>query len=388
MKRIFALLLSVLFLAGCVYTPEVPAPASPTETPPPETETRETFPDATTAGTEEPAFDAMAYALSLTTEEKVGQIFLARCPDISAAKDVATYHLGGYILFGKDFEENTPETVRSNIESYQNNAAIPLLIAVDEEGGSVCRISAYPQFRTSRFPSPRNLYAEGGMELVLETEREKCRLLSSLGINVNAAPVCDITMDENAFMYSRSLGQSPEITGQFVAEVSGVMRKNGIGSILKHFPGYGDNVDTHTEIAVDPRPLSQLEANDLLPFTYGIRAGCGAIMVSHTVILDLDGEKPASLSPKVHQYLRNQMNFNGVIVTDDLAMAAITQRYGEGEAAVLAVLAGNDLLCSSNHRVQYDAVLEAVTSGRISEDLLNQAVARVLQWKHDIGILE
>ena len=130
-----------------------------------------------------------------------------------------------------------------------------------------------------------------------------------------------------------------------------------------------------------------METRDLIPFTAGINAGADAILVSHTIVEALDKELPASLSPAVHDYLRYSTNFNGVIITDDLVMQAITDTYGAGEAAVLAVLAGNDLLCSSEYTVQYEAVLDAVLEGRIDIDTLNNAVRRVLQWKIDLGLL-
>ena len=225
------------------------------------------------------------------------------------------------------------------------------------------------------------------MELVIETEKEKCELLKSLGIHVNLAPVCDITTNADSFMYSRSLGQSPEITSEFISETVKLMQQHQVGSVLKHFPGYGNNTDTHIASAVDNRPLSQLEGEDLVPFAAGIQAGCGGVMVSHTVVSCLDEENPASLSPEVHRYLREEMGFAGVIMTDDLVMAAISEGYSAGEAAVLAVLAGNDLLCSSEYPVQYQAVLEAVQSGRIPEEQLNSSVLRILQWKENLGLL-
>ena len=332
-------------------------------------------------------FDAAAFLSGMTTEEKVGQLFLARCPETDAIKDVETYHLGGYILFGRDFRLDTKTSVSRTIRNYQQASKIPLLIAVDEEGGTVNRVSRYLQFRNKPFASPRELYAQGGLSLIRTTEQEKCELLNTLGINVNMAPVCDITTDPDAFMYDRSLGQDPETTGMFVKEVIEVMDAYSMGSVVKHFPGYGNNVDTHTGIAVDERTLEQLEGADLIPFEKAIEAGCGAILVSHTVITCMDKELPASLSPAVHDYLRTVMGFDGVVVTDDLAMQAITDKYGAGEAAVLAVLAGNDLLCSTEYRVQYQAVLEAVRSGRISQELLDQAVSRILQWKYKMGLL-
>lgn len=322
----------------------------------------------------------------MTTEEKVGQLFLARCPETNAESDISTYHLGGYILFGRDFENQTPDTLRQTLEAYQDAASIPLLIAVDEEGGTVCRVSSNRAFRSSRFPSPRDAYAAGGLKRIQEFENEKCDLLHSLGINVNMAPVCDITTDSQAFMYKRSLGQSPEITGQFVQDTIAIMASHQVGSVLKHFPGYGNNTDTHTGIAVDERSLFELESADLVPFSAGIESGCDAILVSHTMVQCLDTEYPASLSPAVHRYLREEMGFDGVIVTDDLVMDAITEQYGVGEAAVLAVLAGNDLLCSTEYATQYNAVLAAVNDGRIPVETLDAAVLRILHWKESLNL--
>ena len=324
---------------------------------------------------------------SMTLEEKVGQLFLARCPSADAISDIDTYHLGGYILFGQDFVNQTPDSIRQILASYQESSPIPLLIAVDEEGGTVCRISKYPVFRSSRFPSPRESYANGGMEQVLAVETEKAKLLADLGINVNMGPVCDISTDFGSFMYARSLGEEPGETGRFVTSTVRIMKNFGIGSVLKHFPGYGNNDDTHTEIAVDNRSLAELESRDLIPFAEGIKAGCDAILVSHTIVTALDEDTPASLSPSVHAYLRNSMGFEGVIVTDDLVMQAITDSYGPEEAAVLAVLAGNDLLCSTEYAVQYAAVLKAVEENRISMEQLETSVLRVLNWKKDLGLI-
>lgn len=370
-----------LLLCGCA--PSAPEITVETALPPTEqTESPTTQPPAT-----EPP-DPLEEKLSgMTVEEKVGQLFLARCPEENAVADIQTYHLGGYILYAADFDGQTPDTFRQTLSDYQSAAAVPLLIAVDEEGGTVCRVSRNSAFRSARFPSPRTLYGNGGMELVLETEAEKALLLNALGINVNMAPVCDVTTDPAAFMYSRSLGQDPEITGQFVAGAVEQLARCRVGSVLKHFPGYGNNTDTHTGIAVDNRSLAELEAADLVPFAAGIDAGCGAVLVSHTIVNALDAAFPASLSPAVHTYLRESMGFDRVIVTDDLVMQAITDTYGTEEAAVLAVLAGNDLICSTEYRTQYQAVLDAVSSGRIPMETLDRAVMRILTWKQALGLL-
>lgn len=324
---------------------------------------------------------------SMTVEEKVGQLFLARCPEENAMADIQKYHFGGYILFARDFENHTPDTIRPLLAAYQQASEIPLLLAVDEEGGDVVRISRFDAFRDNRFPSPRKLYDQGGLPLVLSAEKEKCMLLKSLGINVNVGPVCDITTDRDSFMYHRSLGQDPQTTASFVTDITTLMQDSGIGAVLKHFPGYGNNTDTHFGMALDTRSLAELQGCDLIPFQAGIDAGNCAIMVSHTIVACMDDALPASLSPAVNAYLRETMGFNGVLITDDLCMGAITQAFGDEEAAVMAVLAGNDLLCSSNYPVQYAAVLEAVNSGRISAARLDASVRRILLWKQQLGIL-
>lgn len=388
MKRMaFVFLLSLLLLCACQSNTAAPVPP---EQPAASGTAADAPADASPAHTAEvvtPPSPEERLLQDMTTEEKVGQLFLACCPANGASDAIAAYHLGGYILFHRDFQDERPQQISDTIASYQDAAAIPLFIAVDEEGGPVCRVSCFSQFRSSRFSTPRVLYESGGIEAVLETEAEKCRLLTSLGINVNVAPVCDVTSDPDAFMYNRSLRLSPEETGRVIADIVEEMNSHHVGSVLKHFPGYGNNADTHRGIAVDTRSLQELESADLIPFAAGIDAGCGAVMVSHTFVRCLDEEYPASLSPAVHRYLREEMGYDGVIMTDDLVMAAITELYGAEESAVLAVLAGNDLLCSTQYATQYDAVLEAVKDGRISQELLDNAVLRVLHWKQQLGLL-
>ncbi len=392
MRRFFAVFLA-LALCGCGVKDASPAPSTtaapttPAPTTPAPTTPAPTTPAPTTPPPTEPPDPVQEQLDAMTVEEKVGQLFLARCDSATALRDIETYHLGGFVLFAPDIRAENPASLLAKIESYQAASKIPMLIAVDEEGGTVTRVSTYKAFRESKFPSPRDAYAQGGMEGALKIEEEKAQLLCSVGVNVNLGPVCDVTLNPKAFMYKRSLGQSPETTGQFIAGAVEISQSNGVGSCLKHFPGYGDNADTHVGIAVDERSLESLENNDLVPFRYGIEANCGAIMVSHTYINAIDPQYPATLSPGVHQYLRENMGFDGVIVTDDLAMQAISDKYGAGEAAVLAVLAGNDLLCSTEYVTQYHAVLQAVNEGRIPMETLDEAVYRVLRWKMELGLL-
>lgn len=370
------LFLAVITLAGCMPSTADVSPETTVNTAP------------TGATASQPPPDPIELLLdSMTAEELVGQLFLARYPGEDAAKEaIANYHIGSFILFSKDFETKSSLSVKEELTRLQTASKLPLIIATDEEGGSVTRVSCHNQYRSSRFPSPRKLYSEGGLPLLLDTEKEKCELLRSLGINVNLAPVCDIATVKNAFMYGRSLRQSPEETGKIITEMVALMAREQMGSVLKHFPGYGNNTDTHTGKAVDKRSLKELENKDLVPFRMGISAGCEAILVSHTVVACMDTTMPASLSPAVIDYLRKDMGFDGVVVTDDLVMDAITDHYTAGEAAVLAILAGNDLLCSSDYITQYNAVLDAVNTGRISPDRLRQSAARVLQWKASIGL--
>ena len=323
----------------------------------------------------------------MTLEEKVGQMFIARCPETDAAQLAADYHLGGYILFGRDFKDKTAEQVTTDIQSYQDAAEIPLLIAVDEEGGTVNRVSSNPNLRSSPFRSPQSLYSEGGLELVRSDAQEKCRLLESLGININFAPVCDVSQDPADFIYDRTLGRDAQETSQYVAAVVETMAEEGMGSVLKHFPGYGNNTDTHTGVAYDDRPYDTFLTSDFLPFQAGIDAGADMVLVSHNIVSAMDEASPASLSPEVHRVLREDLGFTGVIVTDDLVMDGVRDFAGDDEAAVLAVQAGNDLLCCTDFQTQVPAVLAAVESGEITGEQIDAAVLRVLTMKLRLGIL-
>ena len=356
--------------AGVQTEPEQPAP------PPPETP-----PEAAPKSPED-------ILNSMTLEETVGQMFLARHPPQGAVSDIENYRLGGYILFARDFEYETPDSIRAKLSGYQSASKVPMLFAVDEEGGSVTRVSRFTAFRHSPFPSPRELYGSGGMYSIQQNEREKARLLKSIGLNVNVAPVCDITTDPDAFMYKRSLGQSPAVTSDFVRTVISEFAAERVGCVMKHFPGYGNNTDTHVGIAKDERSKEELLGGDLIPFQAGIDAGGDAILVSHTIIVSVDPNLPATLSPSVISMLRREMGFGGVIVTDDLSMQAVASIYGSGDAAVMAVLAGNDLLCSTDYKIQYNAVLAAVKNGQIPTETVRSAALRVLNWKEKLGLFD
>lgn len=324
---------------------------------------------------------------TMTVEEKVGQMFFVRCPDTGAVEAVSQYKLGGYILFGRDFKDKTAEQVRNDISSYQSASGVPLLIGTDEEGGTVVRASSNPNLFSHRGLSPQALFAEGGMDSIIQDTRQKSVTLLGLGVNVNLAPVADVSTDPNDFIYDRSFGQDAQATAEYVSNVVKTMDAEGIGSVLKHFPGYGNNVDTHTGVAIDERPYETFQTSDYLPFTAGIQAGADAVLVSHNVMSCVDNQLPASLSPAVHNELRSTLGFQGVIMTDDLAMDAVAAYAGDQSPAVMAVKAGNDMIITTDFQTQIPEVVQAVKSGEIDEAQIDQSVTRVLQWKYDLGLL-
>ena len=326
---------------------------------------------------------------SMTLEEKVGQLFFVRCPADSAVEDVSAYHLGGYILFGRDTKDRTANELIQTIQRYQDAAAIPLLMGVDEEGGTVVRVSSNPHLRSEKFASPQRLYALGGMDRILADTREKNVLLRALGFNVNLAPVADVSTDPGDFIYDRAFGQDAAATSDYVSAVTGRMRADGMGSVLKHFPGYGDNADTHTGIAVDDRPYEDFVNSDFLPFLAGMAAGgdTAAVLVSHNIVECMDPDLPASFSPAVHRILRQDLGFDGVVMTDDLAMDAVGAYAGDGAVAVMALQAGNDMVVTTDYRSQIPKVLEAVENGSLEEAAIDAACRRVLRWKQALGLL-
>ena len=379
--------------ATCQYWSPSWPPEPPEEEPPVTEEPEVQTPDPEPTPEELAAAEIEDLLSSLTLEEKVGQLFFVRCPAESAVEDVSTYHLGGYVLFGRDFADKTADDVIQTICSYQSasesDTGIPLLIGVDEEGGTVVRVSSNPNLRPSRYKSPQKLLSEGGTEALVADAADKDALLQALGINVNLAPVADVSTDPSDFMYDRTCGLDAAGTADCVSAMVAQMAADGMGSVLKHFPGYGDNVDTHTGIAVDQRSLESFEKSDFLPFSAGIAAGGGktAVLVSHNIMTAVDDSLPASLSPAVHDLLRDDLGFDDVVMTDDLAMEAVAAYAADGAVAVMALQAGNDLVITTDYRTQIPKVLEAVENGTLSMDTIDTACRRVLTWKQALGLL-
>lgn len=393
---------ALLLLLSCAAQGDVPdvssgdtvltEPPSASDTGSQQITAPETVPESepeTAPETEAPDRDEIMELLSeMTLEEKIGQLFLVRCDTENAVQDVTDYNLGGLVLFAADFDGRSPEEAAAAVASYQAAAKIPLLIAVDEEGGTVVRVSKYRQYRAQPFKSPSALYREGGADAVLSDIDEKSALLHSLGINCNLAPVCDVSADPASYIYPRTLGLDASATADVIAAMTERYTQNGMGCVLKHFPGYGGNSDTHEGISVDTREFEALEKGDLLPFKAGIAAGAGAVMVSHNIVKCIDPDYPSSLSPKVHSLLRGTLGFGGVIITDALDMGAIKEfsaRHG-GSPAVLAILAGSDIICSSDFKQMYAEVTAAVADGTIPASRIDESAERVLRWKSSLGL--
>lgn len=396
MKRLLAAMLAALTVfstAGCAKPDNSTEPAAPDQ----QVEPAPTVPQEPVLTPEEQAEQERLAAEqarekrlqtlldSMTLEEKVGQLFFVRCPTENAVEDISTYHLGGYLLFSRDFKDGdnwlTKEQFLEKIQSYQDVAEIPLFIGSDEEGGTVTRASRNPNLFSETFKSPQKLNYIGGIEEILRDADTRSRELRALGINVNFAPVCDVSTDPKDFIYDRTLGQDANMTADYVRLVVPAMTEGGTLPVLKHFPGYGNNMDTHTGIAVDQRPMETFENSDLLPFQAGIEAGAPFVLVSHNIVTCMDADLPASLSPAVHRVLREACGFEGIAITDDLAMDAVQAYAKNGAVAVMALQAGNDMIITTDYRTQIPAVIAAVQEGTLDESVIDNACLRVLRCK-------
>lgn len=318
---------------------------------------------------------------NMSLEEKVGQLFLVRYDSNLASNWIKKYYSGGYIMFAKDFNNQTKESIKKEIDDLQSISKVPLVIAVDEEGGYVTRVSRYPSFRESKFLAPRSYYESGGEKLLEQTEKEKAKLLLSIGVNLNLAPVADVSIDSNDFINIRTFNRNAKETAVLIGKMVNYANEEGISSSLKHFPGYGNNVDTHTGIAIDERSYENFVENDYLPFEEGIKNKVPTVLVSHNIIKCMDSEYPATLSKKVISELREKLNFTGVVITDDLSMSAVNSYVENGSAAVLAVNAGEDLIITSDFVKMYNSVYEAVKNKEIDMETIDKAVRRNIAWK-------
>lgn len=316
---------------------------------------------------------------NMSIDQKIGQLLLVRYPEEEQKDVLKKYQFGGYLFFAKDFRDKTKDEVISMINDLQAASKIPILTAVDEEGGIVVRVSSNPNLRSERFLSSQKLYELGGFDKIKEDTIEKSNLLKKLGLNLNLAPVVDVSTNKDDYMHERSIGQNSDITAEYAKTVISASTGSGVSYTLKHFPGYGNNIDTHTASSIDNRSLDDIEKNDLPPFKAGIEAKAEAILVSHNIVDSIDNKNPASISPKVHKLLRKNLNFSGIVITDDLEMGATKDIE---DKSVKAILADNDLLIVTDYLESINEIKNAINNKIITENDLDKKVLKILEWKY------
>lgn len=317
----------------------------------------------------------------MSLEEKIGQLLLARIPVKDKIEAIQEFNLGGYILFQRDVSKKSKNELINDIKSFQSNSKIPLFIAIDEEGGSVSRLSSNEEIVSEPFLSSQDLYNNGGYKAIRDDAIRKVKLLTELGININLAPVADVSTNPDSYIYSRTFGKGSEETSKYIKTVLET-QNNDVTFVLKHFPGYADNSNTHNGISIDNKDYTSIKNNDFKPFKTGIDNGAKAIMVAHNIMTAIE-DVPASLSLNAHNILRNELNFNGIIMTDDLNMAA-TARFDK--PYLKAVKAGNNILVVTDYDKAYNEIYDGISNKQISEELINRLVLRVLNLKEEKGL--
>ena len=323
---------------------------------------------------------------TMTLRQKVGQLIIAGTSDPSP-KLMKNRQYCGYLLHEGCFKNSTPAKFKTRIRKVQKAAKINAFTAIDEEGGPFTIVSDFKVFRKTPFLSPRELRRLGGLRKIRKDATKKSLYLKRLGINTNFAPVGDTPYDSSNYIWKRSFSSDPVKVSKYVTAVVGAMNKCRMVNSVKHFPGYGANLNTHDEISLDARPLNVFESRDLLPFAAGIKAGCSMIMVSHNVVSAFDSSMPASLSKPVHIYLRKTMGYKGIIISDSVSMQGAKQYITDPEnLAVRAINAGNDMICGPAGKA-YTGILKAARSGTISKKRINRSVLRILKLKLKMGIV-
>ncbi len=339
---------------------------------------------------------------AMTLEEKVGQLFIAAFRnnyrgdpllvlDERTAGQIEKYSLGGVIFFSENI--NTISQTTGLINEMQAVSKIPLFIAVDEEGGRVSRIGNNYKMKTTKIPSAQEIGLADDPELAYRLGEVLGTELSALGFNMNFAPVADVnTNPHNPVIGDRSFGSDPAKVGVMVEQLTAGMQGQNISAVLKHFPGHGDtSLDSHLEAVTVNNDIERLREIEFIPFKRGIAAGADAVMTAHIKMPEIENEDiPATLSKKIlTELLREELNFNGLIITDALEMKAITNYWSAARASVMALKAGADIiLMPSSLDDAYHGILKAVRQGEISEERVEQSVRRILEVKLRRKILD
>lgn len=333
----------------------------------------------------------------MSLEKKIYQLFFVT-PESLTGVDMVTqagdatkaaleqYPVGGIIYFSQNIEDETQiTTMTSNSQSYSK---IPLFIGVDEEGGSlVARIANNPNFQVPTFPDMKEIGASGDPYKAYEVGSSIGSYLKEYGFNMDFAPDADVlTNPENTAIGSRSFGSDPQLVSQMVAEEVKGLEEQNVTAVLKHFPGHGSTAeDSHNGAAVVNRSLEELRSAEFLPFEAGIQAGADVVMVGHLQVPQIiPDDTPASLSSvMITDILRNELGFDGLVITDSLSMGAVTEYYTPAEAAVMCIQAGGDmLLIPEDFHQAYQGVLDAVNNQTLSEERINESLTRILRVKY------
>ena len=326
---------------------------------------------------------------SMTLQEKVGQLVIVGFDGYTADDSIKTmiqsYKVGGVILFGRNVE-NAEQliTLNNTLKNINSGNKIPLFISIDEEGGKVSRmpkeIRKLPTNKTIGEANDENLSYEIGSILADEVKM--------FGFNMNFAPVLDINSNpQNPVIGDRSFGNSKEIVSRLGVQTMKGIQSGGVIPVVKHFPGHGDtSEDSHIGLPAVSHDMNRLIDFELIPFKDAIHNQADAVMIAHILLNKIDSENPSSLSKTViTELLRNQLKFNGVIITDDMTMRAIVENYNIGEAAIKSVKAGSDiiLVCHGydNEIAVIDALKNAVENRTISQETINESVYRILKLK-------
>ncbi len=336
---------------------------------------------------------------AMTLHEKICQLFFVAPEQFSKESRVyradkeflsafSRFPVGGVILFSTNIVKNRITSLNAGMQSAAAESnGIGVFIGVDEEGGRVSRVAKKFNLKKKQ-PSPSKTRTPDD---AFTSGQTIGGYLSAYGFNLDFAPVADVRSDvKKAEITARSYGRDP---GQVAAKVSRFtegLHSQGILSVLKHFPGHGAvSGNTHNGSGVSLRTLEELRETDFVPFRAGIAAGADMVMISHQTAKNVDPERPASLSPVIIGILREELGFNGVVITDALRMNAVSDRYSSGEACVMALEAGTDmLLLPKNFTNAYNAVAEAVRDGRITEERIDESVKRILSLKRKYGLLK
>ncbi len=340
---------------------------------------------------------------SMTLREEVGQLFMVRPQTLDAAhvqsrtavtgqgkEFLAQYPVGGVILFKENI--SAPDQLERLLTGLQQASELPLLVAVDEEGGTVTRVASNPGFGVVKYPSAAVVAASGDPEDVRAMSRNIGGYLKRYGFTLDFAPVADVnTNPKNPVIGKRAFSSDPQTAAEMVAAAVEGFQQAGMLCTLKHFPGHGDTAtDSHLGRATTIKTWAELQQAELIPFRAGIEAGADVIMAAHITTPNITGnDVPASLSYEMlTERLRGELGFTGVICTDALEMRAITDEYTPAQAAVMAVSAGADiLLIPADLPEAFEAVLAAVEDGTISKQRLDESVYRILTLKQKAGLL-